>query len=196
MSDINTLPEWARTQLRALQSSHGRLAAVASARGWQGADDRLSLADYLCEALPASGVVEMRGCYDCGFSGARFRTLVQGEGELASECPSCSSHRTDDASTVLRELVATVEDMREKLHATGAPAASLPLSLPVLEGLEYVRRDGSRARVAHLDYSMASVLAVAEGGSPVWAHTGRNDEDLETPHDFIGNAPAPPAALA
>lgn len=108
-----------------LQQFQFQIAAAATNHGWQADQDALGLAEYIGQALAESADVARHlaapcptgapwGCYDCGFSGHGFRTFVKREAEFEVECPSCGSRRTDEAKAVLRELVATVEGLRER----------------------------------------------------------------------------------
>lgn len=126
---------------RAEPGDHEELAqlrALAQTHGWQGERDSLSLTDYLqrqlqasniavtCTLAPSEKAAPAWACYDCGFSGSNFRTLVQEQGSFEAECPSCGSRHTDETAVVLRELVATLEGLREEQQCASAhvPAAT------------------------------------------------------------------------
>ena len=133
----STSPPTEAPSSAALQHFQTQIAAAATNHGWQADQDALGLAEYVGQALSESRDAARHlaapeptgapwGCYDCGFSGHGFRTFVRRESEFDVECPSCGSHRTDEAKAVLRELVATVEGLREQRQTAQAGAATSP----------------------------------------------------------------------
>ena len=135
MPNPTCLPNEALPETAAVQDFQKQIAAAATDHGWQAEQDTLGLAEYVGQALAESRDAACRlaapdpagapwGCYDCGFSGHHFRTFVKRESEFEVECPSCGSHHTDEAKAVLRELVATVEELREQRQQ--APVCATP----------------------------------------------------------------------
>lgn len=134
--DIDSLPQWARERLETATVLNKALEDLAQDHGWRGEQDKRSLPDFLaqelrasvvaatCQSAPTTAGAPLWGCYECGFSGPRFKTLVQGAGAFEAQCPSCGSTHVDEAAMVLRELVATVEGLRERQGGAEACATA------------------------------------------------------------------------